>query len=65
MKKILALTSLFAVSVVLTGCDADRDHKERCTELQHEATEAMKEKGERQLAEIRKEWDRLQCKLFW
>lgn len=59
MKKILALTSLFAVSVVLTGCDADRDHKERCTELQHEGAEAMKENGEHQLAEIRKEWDRL------
>ncbi len=63
MKKALLLLTVLSLPTLLTGCgDPDHARKERCTELQHEATQAAWGKGTRKKSEIRKEWDELQCK---
>ncbi|AWG82276.1 hypothetical protein [Vibrio parahaemolyticus] len=65
MKKTLLLLTVLSLPTLLTGCgDSDPDHarKVRCTELQHEGTQAGMGHGDRKVGEIRKDWDELQCK---
>lgn len=64
MKKIMALTAaLVAASTLLAGCDnAEQARKERCTELRGEASKAFDGEGTRKNSEIKKDWDKNQCK---
>ncbi|HIF9170098.1 hypothetical protein WAX86_20155 (plasmid) [Photobacterium damselae subsp. damselae] len=61
MKKLFILTAIL-IPTLLVGCsDPAQEKKERCTQLQNEATDAGMGKGDRKYSEIRKEWDKLQC----
>jgi hypothetical protein len=49
------------IPLFLTGCDSEQARKKRCTELQHEFSEAGWGRGERKMPEIKKDWENLKC----
>lgn len=62
MKYLTLLSAFIIAPLSLTGCDSEQARKERCTEIQDDATDIGMGRKNGNQAELKKEWDSLECR---